>query len=103
MKFNKLSQLFLVSAIGLSVAALLTSCAINTIDYVFVADSAGSGSGSAGQIQTYDVGLRHRSTAHRAAYRVPAAATTPSPWPFPGTIPTSTSSTRAATTSCTSP
>ncbi len=54
MKFNKLSQLFLVSAIGLSVAALLTSCAINTIDYVFVADSAGSGSGSAGQIQTYD-------------------------------------------------
>ncbi len=54
MKFSKLSQLFLVSIIGLSVAALLTSCAINTIDYVFVANSAGSGSGSTGQIQTFD-------------------------------------------------
>lgn len=54
MKFNKLSQLFLVSIIGLFVAALLTSCAINTIDYVFVANSAGSGTGSSGQIQTYD-------------------------------------------------
>jgi 6-phosphogluconolactonase (cycloisomerase 2 family) len=54
MKFNKLSQLSLVSLIGLFVAALLTSCAIDTIDYVFIADSAGSGSGSSGQIQTYD-------------------------------------------------
>jgi len=54
MKFNKLSQLFLVSTIGLAVATLLTSCAIVTIDYVFVANSAGSGVGSAGQIQTYD-------------------------------------------------
>jgi YVTN family beta-propeller protein len=55
MKFSKLSQLFLVSTIGLLLAILLTSCEIVTIDYVFVASSAGSGSGSAGQIQTYDV------------------------------------------------
>ncbi|MGA2168609.1 MAG: beta-propeller fold lactonase family protein [Terracidiphilus sp.] len=54
MKFSKLSQLFLVSTIGLLVATLLTSCEITTIDYVFVANSAGSGTGSAGQIQTYD-------------------------------------------------
>lgn len=54
MKFSKLSQLFLVSIIGLLVASLLTSCAIVTIDYVFVANSAGSGSASAGQIQTFD-------------------------------------------------
>ena len=54
MKFNKLSQLFLVSIIGLLAASLLTSCAIVTIDYVFIADSVGSGGGSAGQIQTYD-------------------------------------------------
>jgi 6-phosphogluconolactonase (cycloisomerase 2 family) len=53
MKFNKLSQLFLVSIIGLLVATLLTSCEIVTIDYVFIADSAGSGS-STGQIQTFD-------------------------------------------------
>ncbi len=55
MKFSKLSQLLLVSAIGLITATLLTSCEIVTIDYVFVASSAGPGSGSAGQIQTYAV------------------------------------------------
>jgi 6-phosphogluconolactonase (cycloisomerase 2 family) len=54
MKFSKLSQLALVSIIGLVAATLLTSCEIVTIDYVFVANSAGSGSASAGQIQTYD-------------------------------------------------
>src|ERR1017187_1918102 len=54
MKFSKLSQLFLVSMIGLAVATLLTSCEIVTIDYVFVANSAGSGSSSTGQIQTFD-------------------------------------------------
>ena len=54
MKFSKLSQLFLVSILGLSVATLLTSCAYVTIDYVFVANSAGSGTSSTGQIETYD-------------------------------------------------
>ena len=54
MKFSKLSRLFLVSMIGLAVASLLTACQIVTIDYVFVASSQGSGSSSAGQIQTYD-------------------------------------------------
>src|ERR1700677_3113498 len=61
MKFSKPSQLFLVSrifliAIGaLFVATALTSCEINTIDYLFVASSQGSGTGSPGQIQTFDV------------------------------------------------
>jgi len=36
------------------VATLLTSCEITTIDYVFVASSQGSGTGSPGQIETYD-------------------------------------------------
>jgi 6-phosphogluconolactonase len=54
MKFSKLSQLLLVSMIGLTVATVLTACAINTVDYVFVASGSGSGAGSAGQIQTYD-------------------------------------------------
>jgi 6-phosphogluconolactonase (cycloisomerase 2 family) len=53
MKFSKSSQLFLVSLIGLLVAGLLTACQIVTIDYVFVAASAGNTSGSAGQIYTY--------------------------------------------------
>jgi 6-phosphogluconolactonase (cycloisomerase 2 family) len=55
MKFSKLSQLFLVSSIGLLAATLFTACEIQTIDYVFVASSSGSGSGSPGQIETYDV------------------------------------------------
>ncbi|MDR3793414.1 MAG: beta-propeller fold lactonase family protein [Terracidiphilus sp.] len=53
MKFSKLSQLFLVSTLGLLVAVLLTACEIVTIDYVFVADSAGTSAGSAGQIQVF--------------------------------------------------
>ncbi len=55
MKFNKLSQLFLVSTIGLLVAVFLAGCQLVTIDYVFVASSTGSGSGSAGQIQIFAV------------------------------------------------
>jgi 6-phosphogluconolactonase len=54
MKFSKSSQLFLVSTTGLLLATLLTSCEISTIDYVYVASSSGSGTGSAGQIQTFD-------------------------------------------------
>ena len=55
MKFSKLSQLFLVSTIGLLVATCLTACQLVSIDYVFVADSAGSSVGSAGQIETYAI------------------------------------------------
>jgi 6-phosphogluconolactonase (cycloisomerase 2 family) len=55
MKFSKLSQLFLVSSIGLLVATLLTACQIVTIDYVFVASSAGSGTSSNGQIDIFAV------------------------------------------------
>lgn len=53
MKFNKTSQLALVSAVGLAAASLLAGCQLVTIDYVFVACSAGTGNGSAGQIDTY--------------------------------------------------
>jgi len=55
MKLNRASQLVLVSAIGLAAASLLTACQLVTVDYVFVACSSGSGSGSAGQIDTYAV------------------------------------------------
>ena len=51
MKFTKLSQLILVSTIGLAIATLLTACQIVTIDYLFVADN----STAAGQISTYAV------------------------------------------------
>jgi 6-phosphogluconolactonase len=55
MKLNKLSQLFLVSAIGLILATFLTACQLVTIDFVFVAASAGNTTSSNGQIYTYAV------------------------------------------------
>ena len=70
MKFSKLSQLFLVSAIGLIVATLLTACQLVTIDYVYVAASAGTSAGSAGQIYTYAVDAQSGATAHRSADRL---------------------------------
>ncbi len=53
MKFSKLSQLFLVSGLGLSVAVLLSACDIITVDYVYVASSTGTGSSANGQIDIF--------------------------------------------------
>jgi 6-phosphogluconolactonase (cycloisomerase 2 family) len=55
MKLSKLSRTILVSSAGLVLATLLTSCEIETIDYLFVANSAGTGSSTTGEIQTFDV------------------------------------------------
>ena len=55
MKLSKVSQLVLVSAIGLLVALSLSGCLIVTIDFLYVADSSGSGTSSPGQIQIYAV------------------------------------------------
>lgn len=60
MKFSKLRQLLLVSAIGLGVATLFSGCQLVTIDYLFVA-TGGSKIGNngsacpAGEIETYAV------------------------------------------------
>ena len=60
MKFSKLRQLMLVSAIGLVVATLFSACQLVTIDYLFVATSASAITGSSstcpsGEIETYAV------------------------------------------------
>src|SRR5208283_5736232 len=56
MKFSKLSQLILVSSVGLLVATLLSACQIVTIDFVYVASSAGlTASSNDGQIDAYAV------------------------------------------------
>ena len=59
MKFSKLRQLLLVSAIGLGVATLFSGCQLVTIDYLFVATSASTISGKtacpSGEIETYAV------------------------------------------------
>jgi len=65
MKFNKLSQLFLVSILGLLAAISLAGCLLVAVDYVFVTTSTGA-TGD-GQIQIYDVdaasGALHTGTA----------------------------------------
>jgi 6-phosphogluconolactonase len=76
MKLNKLSQLFLVSAIGLILASFLTACQLVTIDFVFVAASAGNTAGSNGQIYTY--ATDSESGALRSAYNpISSGGTTP--------------------------
>src|SRR5258708_1035796 len=54
MKFNKLSQLLLVSGAGLLVATLLTACQLVTIDYLYIAGTA-SKTSSGGGIQVLAV------------------------------------------------
>lgn len=51
-RWGSLSQLLLVSAIGLAVASLLSACQLVTIDYVFLASASPS---AGGQIQTFAV------------------------------------------------
>lgn len=55
MKFSKVSQLVLVSSIGLLVAGLLSACQLVTIDYIFLASSAPTATSPNGQINTYAV------------------------------------------------
>ena len=52
-RWGNLSQLFLVSSIGLLVATLLTACQLVTIDYVFVSSAAGTTACSGGEIETF--------------------------------------------------
>ena len=60
MKFSKLRQLMLVSAIGLVIATVFSGCQLVTIDYVFVATSESKIGSSvsacpAGEIETFAV------------------------------------------------
>ena len=52
-RWGSLSQLFLVSSIGLLVATLLTACQLVTIDYVFVSSAAATTACSGGEIETF--------------------------------------------------
>ncbi len=59
MKFNKSSQLLLVSAASLLVASLLTACSqltqTLTVDFVFVASSKAAGANNYGEIDVFEV------------------------------------------------
>jgi 6-phosphogluconolactonase (cycloisomerase 2 family) len=55
MKFNKSSQLLLVSAVSILVAGLLTACATLTTDFVFVASSKAAGTNNYGEIDVLEI------------------------------------------------
>jgi DNA-binding beta-propeller fold protein YncE len=59
MKFNKSSQLLLVSAASLLVASLLTACSqltqTLTVDFVFVTSSKAAGPNNYGEIDVYEI------------------------------------------------
>ena len=55
MKFNKPSQLLLVSAASLLVAGLVTACGTLTVDFVYVTSSKAAGVNSYGEIDVFEV------------------------------------------------
>jgi len=55
MKFNKSSQLMLVSAASLLVAGLVTACGSLTVDFVFVSSAKAAGTNNAGEIDVLEI------------------------------------------------
>lgn len=55
MKFNKPSQLLLVTAASILVAGFMTACATLTVDIVFVASSKAAGTNNFGEIDIFEV------------------------------------------------
>jgi 6-phosphogluconolactonase (cycloisomerase 2 family) len=55
MKFNKSSQLLVVSAASLLAAGLITACATATTDFVFVTSSKAAGSSAYGEIDVFEI------------------------------------------------
>jgi 6-phosphogluconolactonase (cycloisomerase 2 family) len=57
MKFNKSSQLLLVSAASLLVAGFVTACSTATTDFVFVSSSLAAGPNSYGEIDVFEINI----------------------------------------------
>ena len=55
MKFNKSSQLLLVSASSLLIAGLITACATLTTDFVFVTSSKAAGTNNYGEVDVFEI------------------------------------------------
>ena len=55
MKFNKSSQLLLVSAASFLVAGLMTACSTATLDFVYVSSSLAAGPNSYGEIDVFEI------------------------------------------------
>ncbi|MGA3161857.1 MAG: beta-propeller fold lactonase family protein [Terracidiphilus sp.] len=55
MKFNKSSQLLLVSAASLLAAGLITACGTDTVDFVYVASAKAAGTNNYGEIDVFEI------------------------------------------------
>jgi len=55
MKFNKSSQLLLVSAASLLAAVLITACGTATVDFVFVSSAKAAGTNNYGEIDVFEI------------------------------------------------
>ena len=55
MKFNKTSQLLLISAVSLLAAGMMTACGTNTVDFVYVTSSLAAGANSYGEIDVFEI------------------------------------------------
>ena len=55
MKFNRSSQLVLVSAVSLLVAGLVTACGTLTVDFVFVTSAKAAGPNNYGEVDVFEV------------------------------------------------
>jgi 6-phosphogluconolactonase (cycloisomerase 2 family) len=55
MKFNKTSQLLLLSAASLLAAGVMTACGTDTVDFVYVASSLAAGTNNYGQIDVFEI------------------------------------------------
>jgi len=81
MKFNKSSQLVLVSAAGLLVASLVTACSqitqTLTVDFVFVASSKAAGPDNYGEIDIFEVNSESGAMRQIPASPVPSGGRYP--------------------------
>src|SRR5260370_35194670 len=55
MKFNKSSQLLLVSAVSLLTASLMTACGTLTVDFVYVTSAKAAGPNNYGEVDVFEV------------------------------------------------
>ena len=55
MKFNRLTQLVLVSSVSLLAAGLVTACGTLTVDYVFVTSAKAAGPNNYGEVDVFEV------------------------------------------------
>ncbi|HUV69612.1 MAG TPA: beta-propeller fold lactonase family protein [Terracidiphilus sp.] len=77
MKFNKSSQLVLVSAASILVAGLMSACASLTVDFVYVASAKAAGPDNYGEINIFEVNSESGKMRQIPASPVPSQGRNP--------------------------